>query len=147
MVMSTKIKDPFHHQVQEPFKVPEGYFEGVPERVMDRIHKEETTGRTRQAGFQIRRWQIWTGAAAAVLIIGWLGFSQLFLEPLQEKKYQQEIAWLVEIATYELNENIVVSYLSDINYDWKENQVNEEQEALLSDPEFMRNLTLESIIY
>ena len=85
------------------FTVPEGYFEGLTERVMNRVPKRK------------RRRQVWRWAAAAVLAgvvaVGGMLFESQYKTQMAEA---EEIQYIEDALDYSMIDNMsIASYLTE----------------------------------
>lgn len=88
---------------ERPFSVPEGYFEGLTERVMSRIQQRR------------RRRLVWRWAAAAVLI-GCVATGGMLFEYKQQADLQtaENIQYIEDALDYSMIDNMsIASYLTE----------------------------------
>ena len=91
---------------ERPFNVPEGYFDGLTERVMSRITLRK------------RRRLIWRWAAAAVLV-GCVATGGLLLEyrhqsTVNNQQTAEEIQYIEDALDYSMIDNMsIASYLTE----------------------------------
>ncbi len=96
---------------ENPFKVPDGYFQDSRSRIMDAVAVEKDVRPVKKVNFKTNLY--WLGSVAATLLIGLLLFQNLYLRPHQENKIAQEIDWFVNYAESELNSGLLASYVAD----------------------------------
>lgn len=92
-------KQPF--DIQEPFRVPEHYFEGIADRVMARLPERQY----QPVAIVRRRPPLWRAAAAvavvAVMAAGWYGYATAPAPAVAGNESQQEQQYSVDdIANY-----------------------------------------------
>jgi hypothetical protein len=124
-------------EAENPFKVPDGYFEESRARIMDAISKEGIEKPVKVGRLKSRL--LWVSGIAASLLIGLMLFQNLYIKPQQEIKMTQEIEWFVNYASLELNSGLLSSYVADekINIDeFSDNTGASEQLNLLEITEF-----------
>jgi len=63
-----------------PFKVPQGYFEGFEERMMAKISADAQASQKRIMPLPLIRW---ISGVAAVFLLGFIGVQQFYLKPHQ----------------------------------------------------------------
>lgn len=96
---------------ENPFKVPEGYFENSRARIMAAIAEEKPSEPVRKINFKSNLY--WISGVAASLIIGFVLFQNLYLNPLKDNRMAQEINWFVNYAGSELNSDMLASYVAE----------------------------------
>ena len=94
------------------YRVPDGYFDRLPDRVMNRIGHEGAASFSKPKR-RLAPAYYWVSAVAAVLILGWLGISGPFLHSSHEKKLEERLGWFVEFSKGDLNEGVLVEYWVD----------------------------------
>lgn len=82
---------------QNPFGVPEGYFDRLPARIMD--HLPETNGRSRRV--QLRRVFLAAACCAGIAVLG-IGYY-----------FSQEVAEKPAIASVEANTDTYIDEMAD----------------------------------
>ena len=91
---------------EKPFTVPEGYFEGLTERVMSRVEQRK------------RRRLVWRWAAAAVLV-GCVAAGGMFFESRQQtmdnnQRTAEDIQYIEDALDYSMIDNMsIASYLTE----------------------------------
>ena len=91
---------------ERPFTVPEGYFEGLTERVMSRVAQRK------------RRRLVWRWAAAAVLV-GCVAAGGMFFEYRQQtadnmQRTAEDIQYIEDALDYSMIDNMsIASYLTE----------------------------------
>ena len=92
--------------------MPDGYFNDFPERLMVRLLQEDgVPAVARRALF--RPWMALATGVAAVLVIGWIGFSFLYIKPVQEVRFQESLALIVDFYGEELHEGELAGYFAE----------------------------------
>ena len=102
-------KGPFR---KDPYSIPEGYFKDFPDRLMEKLVKEEAL---QAVGKRVlfRPWMAWVSGMAASLVIGWVGFNSLYIKPIQEVRFQESLSLIVDYYGEELHEGELAGYLAD----------------------------------
>lgn len=99
-------QDPDHGKGKfDPYHVPEGYFEGLTDRIMERVTKEK---RNRIKEFVYRPIFMYAAAAASVIIIVGTLFFTRFDDPASPGPIQVSITdngYITDFLLYEINEN------------------------------------------
>lgn len=128
----------------EPFRVPEGYFSGVTDRVLERIREEEAGS----ARVRVIRWKpvlTWVSGAAAILIIGMLGLRAFYLLPMRESRVREDIALFVEYYGEELQEVQLARYAEQSGIDLPVNQASGMDAIIEMEPESVEEFIYETI--
>jgi len=126
---------------KDPFKVPEGYFDTLADRVMARVG--ESSGKEEAARKRfIRPLMVWITSAAAILLFGWFGFSELYVKPHQEKLLQQDLTLLVDYFADELHEGQLAGFVEDYDVEVTFSTGVDYQDLIESEP-----VTAEEFIY
>lgn len=91
---------------EKPFTVPEGYFDGLTERVMSRIEQRQ------------RRRLVWRWAAAAVLVgcvvTGGLLFENREQAIVNKQQTAEEIQYIEDALDYSMIDNMsIASFLTE----------------------------------
>jgi len=94
------------------YRIPDGYFDRLPDRVMNRINHEGAYPSVK-SGPRLKKLYSWISAAAAVIILGWLGLSGPLRESSQERRMEERLNWFVEFSKGDLNEGVLVEYWVD----------------------------------
>jgi hypothetical protein len=55
----------------------------------------------------------WVSGAAALIIVGWMGIRNYYWMPLQENRFQESIALMVDYYGEELHEGELAGYFED----------------------------------
>lgn len=127
---------------QMPFEVPEGYFEELPGKVLDRIHEKPQ----RVIGFRQRIVQL--SAAAAILIL--LAFSAVQFLFSPDTEIATDALTLNEIYAYnldnmaELEDAYLISFLEAENLTYSD--LMEDETSEISDEAIMEYLLAENHI-
>ena len=129
---------------QDPFKVPEGYFDTLSDRILRRIDQDSSIQAVRRTTI-MRPWMAWVSGIAAALVIGWFGFSELYLKPHQELRFQEELAVFVDYYGEELHEGQLAGYFEQYNIEVTLKSGVDYQDLILTDPENTEELIYESI--
>lgn len=122
---------------ENPFSVPEGYFEESRKNILDLIGKEQVIESPKTVGLKSRL--VWFSGIAASLLIGLFLFNSLYLEPKNDLKVAMEIDWLIDYSGAELDYVALASYVSDAGLDFEEDDdgfTDVEQTNLLEMTEF-----------
>lgn len=94
----------------QPFKVPEGYFDGFEDRMMTRLLEEAPViagkGRTRRLIY-------WISGVAAALIIGFAGIQQFVLKPQPQADDQDLMFAVVEYFTRDLDDFTLAALMAE----------------------------------
>jgi hypothetical protein len=96
---------------KDPYRVPEGYFADFAGKVMERL-KDEAPIQERNVRL-FRPWMAWVSGAAALIIVGWMGIRNYYWMPLQENRFQESIALMVDYYGEELHEGELAGYFED----------------------------------
>lgn len=129
------------------FKVPPDYFEGLPDRIMDRIHKEGHSSDRAPRVRTFNPWMAWVSGAAAILVIGWFGFRTLFFQADQEKIRQQQIAYFIDYYGDDFNEGHLAGFIEEAGFEIVDTEITEYDELIEDEPDHTEALIYESIIY
>lgn|GEM_PF-1988784 len=128
------------------FRVPEDYFDHLPDRIMQHITMEQDGVKSIRRPV-IRRWIIRVSSAAAILLLGWLGVRSFYWLPHQEQLFQQELAMFIDASPVEWNEASLVDYA--VEQEVETTTLFEESSTNLMEynPDWDVYLNAESIIY
>jgi hypothetical protein len=96
-VSDEKLKEQFGNKI--PFVVPDGYFDTLPERLMEATKKVEDSGRY----FSIKRQSIYGIAAAAAILIFCTIFFSLYFNSVEEENSITNFD-VEEIYLYNINQ-------------------------------------------
>jgi hypothetical protein len=129
---------------KDPFKVPEGYFDNLSDRIMASIGEAPSSETNRRKSL-IKPWMIWISSAAAVLVLGWFGISELYLKPHQEKAFQQELTLLVDYFAEELHEGQLAGYVEDYDVEVTFKTGVDFQDLIESEPEAAEEIIYQSL--
>lgn len=129
---------------KDPFRVPDGYFAGFQDRMMDRIHQEKPDMEVVK-GRLVKPWMVWISGIAAALVIGWFGIRTYYLTPLYELRFQEEIALMVDYYGEELHEGQLAGFLTDNKIEVGTTEATEVDEFIQIDPDLAEQYIYESI--
>ncbi len=129
---------------KNPFKVPDGYFEGFPDRMLELLNQEVISAEAEKRRF-IRPWMAWVSGVAAVLMLGWFGVRTYYWKPLQEVRYQENVAMFVDFYGEELHEGDLAGYIVDNKIDILKPAATEVNELIQIEPDQAEEYILESI--
>jgi hypothetical protein len=129
---------------KDPYTVPDGYFAGFQDRMMDRLSAipvKEFPARTAL----IRPWMAWVSGIAAILVAGWLGVHAYFLKPLEEERFQEKLSLLVDYYGEELHEGKLADYFEDNSIEVNLQSGTEVNEFIQIDPDLAEEYIYESV--
>lgn len=129
---------------KDPYRLPEGYFASFPDRMMERMNQPDTLSNT-EGRKLIRPWMAWASGIAALLITGWFGFRMYYWNPMQEERFQENIALLVDYYGEELHEGKLASYLEDNKIDLAKQATTDINELLQIEPDLAEQYIFESV--
>jgi hypothetical protein len=129
---------------KDPFAVPEGYFAGFPDRMMERIHEADLVVEPARVRI-LRPWMAWVSGIAAVLVIGWFGIRTFYQKPLQEVTIQENIALFVDFYGEELHEGELAGFIEDHEIDLKKQSDVEVNDLIQMEPDLAEEYIFESI--
>ena len=129
---------------KDPFKVPEGYFAGFSDRMMERLNQEEPVVPIKNRSL-IQPWMAWVSGIAAVMVFGWFGLKNYYLKPLQETRFQEGVALFVDYYGGELQEGQLADYIEDFNISIPEQTATEENPIVQMEPELTEEYIYESV--
>jgi hypothetical protein len=129
---------------KNPYKVPESYFAGFPDRMMQRLSLAASDEPVKR-GKILRPWMAWASGIAAILAIGWFGIRTYYWKPLQEARFQERIALFVDFYGEELHEGSIAEFITDNNIVMSEQvQVNVD-ELVQTEPDLAEEYVYESL--
>lgn len=131
---------------KNPFRVPDGYFDYLPDRILSRITEEPVTS-GKPSHRIIRPWMVWVSSAAAVLVMGWFGFQNLYLKPHQEVLFQEGVSLFVDYYAQELHEGELVNYIIDNQIDLTASSSVDYEYLIQIEPEMTEEMIYESVNY
>ena len=126
------------------FRVPDGYFEEFPGKMMERIARKEEGQQV--PGLYRRLFKTRFAIAAAILafaLLGYLSLTYLFPDGSNQELSSQEIAEYIEYYASDLEEGVYYEVLDDIDV---EKTVNHEYEEIIIDYLIDQGIDYESII-
>ncbi len=129
---------------KDPYQVPDGYFAGFTERMMERV-KQEPVILTVEKPRLIRPWMAWVSGIAAILVLGWFGLRTFYFKPLQEVRLQESIALFVDFYGQELHEGDLAGYIEDNKIDVLNKTSTEIDELIQIEPDQAEEYIMESI--
>lgn len=129
---------------KDPYQVPDGYFAGFTERMMERV-KQEPVIMTVERRRLIRPWMAWISGVAAVLLLGWFGLRTFYFKPMQEVRLQESIALFVDFYGQELHEGDLAGYIEDNKIDVLNKTSTEIDEMIQIEPDQAEEYIMESI--
>ncbi|MFO7617523.1 MAG: hypothetical protein R6V75_09750 [Bacteroidales bacterium] len=132
---------------QQHFPVPEGYFEEFPGRMMQRIHQEGLKPVSRRHKISFHPWMSWASAAAAVLLVAWLGIRTFLPTTDREDLLAQKMQFMVEYYGEDLNEAILAGYLEDQDILLTAGENLEIDDLIYYHPDHAESLVYESIMH
>lgn len=92
-----------------PFRVPDGYFERFEDRMMARIAAE-----SKQSGKHVTMvWVRWISGIAAVFLIGIIGFQQLYLKPQKSLTELDAMYRVIEYYAQDMDEASFASLMAE----------------------------------
>jgi hypothetical protein len=131
---------------KNPFHVPDGYFDHLSDRILS--HVTENPGATATVQHRIiRPWMVWVTSAAAVLIMGWFGFQNLYLKPHQEALFQEGVSLFVDYYAQELHAGELADYIADQQIDLTTTSAVDYNYLIQIEPEMTEEMIYESINY
>jgi hypothetical protein len=131
---------------KNPFRVPDGYFNQLSDRIMSRV-TGQSAGSVRKSHRIIRPWIVWISSAAAVLVLGWFGFQSLYLKPHQEIVFQERLALFADYFSEELHGGQLADYLYENQIDMTSSSTVDYNYLLQSEPEITEELIYESVSF
>jgi len=129
---------------KDAFKVPDGYFAGFPDRMMEKLNQPVPV-LTLQRRRLIRPWMAWVSGIAAIFIIGWFGFHNFYLKPLQEVRFQENISLFVDYYGGELHEGQLAGYFEENSIDIIKEASTEVNELIQIEPDLAEEYIYESV--
>ena len=130
---------------KNPYRVPEGYFESLSDRILMRIN-EEPIPEVQPARLRILKpWMAWVSSAAAVLLVGWLGIQKYLIQPSQEKFNQEQLAILVDYYPVELHEGQLAGFVEEYDLDVSFETTVDYQDLIEADPDMAEEIIFESL--
>jgi hypothetical protein len=130
---------------KDPYKVPEGYFEGFPDRLMDRLNQSSSLQTTPEKHRMIRPWMAWVSGIAAIIVLGWFGVRNFYWKPLQEVRFQENITLFVDYYGEELHEGELAGFIEDNKIDFTKSSSNEMNELIQIEPDLAEEYIFESV--
>lgn len=127
--------------------VPEGYFEGFPGRMMERIQREEAIKVLPRRHFSNPHWVTWTSAAAAILLVAWLGIRTFLPNNGQSDYLADKVQFMVEYYGDDLNVSILAGYLEDEDIQLTSNGSEETENLIFYHPDQAESLIYESLMH
>lgn len=129
---------------KDQYTVPEGYFAGFPDRMMERLTQEVSIEPLKKQRL-IKPWMAWVSGIAAAIIIGWFGVRAYYWEPLQEVRFQENIALFVDFYGAEFHEGQLAGYMEDNKIDLKKQVSAEVNELIQMDPDLAEEYIYQSV--
>jgi len=129
---------------KDPYKVPEGYFEDFPDRMMEQLNQAIMI-KPMENRRLMRPWMAWVSGIAAVLVIGWFGIRTYYWQPLQEVRFQENIALFIDFYGEELHEGQLAGYFEDNKIDVKKQATTEVNEFIQLEPDLAEEYIYESV--
>jgi hypothetical protein len=130
---------------KDPYKVPEGYFEGFADRLMDRLNQSDTLLPAPDKRRMIRPWMAWVSGIAAIMVFGLFGVRNYYWKPLQEVRFQENIALFVDYYGEELHEGELAGFFEDNKIDLTRSSSNEVNELIQIEPDLAEEYIFESV--
>ncbi len=129
---------------KNPYQVPDGYFAGFPDRMMERLNKDVILAVPQNKRI-FRPWMAWVSGIAAILVIGWFGVRTFYWNPLQEVRFQENIALFVDFYGEELHEGDLAGYIEDNKIDLIKQPSADVNELIQIEPDQAEEYIMESI--
>ena len=129
---------------KDPYKVPDGYFVEFPDRMMARINQSVILAAPSKVRI-FRPWMTWVSGIAAILVLGWFGVRTFYWKPMQEVRFQENIALFVDFYGEELHEGDLAGYIEDNNIDVLKQSATEVNEMIQIEPDQAEEYIMESI--
>jgi len=129
---------------KDPYSVPQGYFNDFPDRLMERLLKEEALHDVGQKVL-FRPWMAWVSSIAAVLAIGWIGLNSLYIKPIQELRFQESLSLIVDYYGEELHEGELAGYVSENELAIGAQTIMELDGLIMIDPGFAEQYIYETV--
>ena len=96
--------------VENPFLVPDGYFEDFQSRMMKVIQGTEKRPRGRVISIKLTRW---VSSVAAVLLLGFIGFQQLYLKPMHDLRAKDAMYSVFEYFAMDMDDLSMTKLIAD----------------------------------
>ncbi len=93
-----------------PFRVPQGYFESFEERVMSRITEESRKESKRILSIPMIRW---VAGVAAVFLLGLIGVQQFYMKPQHDLLNQEAMYEVIAYYAQDLNDVTFTDLIAD----------------------------------
>ena len=93
-----------------PFKVPDNYFEDFQSRMLDSIREEEKKEVRSIINLPITRW---LSGAAAILLLGFIGFQQLYINPHNDLRAEEAMYSVVEFFAMDVDDWTMTEIMAD----------------------------------
>lgn len=129
---------------KNPFRVPDGYFDHLSDRILSRVN-ENPVESIKVSHRILRPWMVWVSSAAAVLIMGWFGFQNLYLRPHQEAVFQEGVSLFVDYYAQELHEGELANYIADHQIDLTTSSAVDYNYLIQIEPEMTEEMIYESV--
>jgi hypothetical protein len=128
---------------KDPYRLPDGYFTEFTGKMMDRVQHEAAVGpHPRRI---LRPWIAWISGAAAILVIGWMGIRAYYWKPLQEVRFQESIALMVDYYGEELHEGELAGFFEENKIMMKGQGTADMLEVIQIEPDMAEQYIYESI--
>ncbi|MFA6127401.1 MAG: hypothetical protein WC699_08860 [Bacteroidales bacterium] len=134
-------KGGFH---KDPYHLPEGYFTDFPDRMLDLVRQSDILA-AREKKSMIRPWMAWASGIAAVLTIGWFGVRTYYWKPMQEVRFQESIALMVDFYDGELHEDQLAGYFEENKIDLVKQSGNEVNALIQIEPDLAEEYIYETV--
>lgn len=129
---------------KDPYKIPEDYFACFTDRMMARLNETVSVAPVRKHR-GLKPWIVWVSGIAAVLVIGWFGLRTFYWKPLQEDRFQENIALFVDYCGEELHEGQLAVYFEENRIDITNQSGAEVNEFIQMDPDLAEEYIYESV--
>ncbi|HBB93333.1 MAG: hypothetical protein A2X22_13495 [Bacteroidetes bacterium GWF2_49_14] len=131
---------------KDPYRIPQGYFESLGDRIISRIDPGTEAPLTVRPTL-IRPWMTWVSGIAAVFVLGWFGLREFYLKPHQELQIQESLSHFTDYYGEELNEGLLAGFVADYEVEVSFLTQIDYQDLINAEPESTEELIYESIIF
>ena len=95
-----------------PFRVPDGYFESFQSRMMNTISESDQKTKGKTISMRMTKW---ISGVAAVLLLGLIGFQQFYLKPHHDEIASEAMYSVIEYFAMDLDDMSMTELMADNN--------------------------------